>query len=1071
LSNGRCLINGICRQEGEADPENGCRECMTAASKNAWSNDDTNTCDDGNVCLDGETCSNGECVSGDDALTCDDGNPCTQDTCDPEDGCVAENAPGPCADGNPCTENDSCLEGSCAGTPVVCDDGNPCTEDSCDPATGCTAANVGWECDDGNVCTVGDLCVGGVCSAGQYALGCDDGNPCTADGCSPENGCLHPPVEGPCEDGDLCNEGDFCQEGTCQPGSEPVDCDDNNVCTLDTCDPGTGCGHSPMPGDCDDGSVCTVGDTCSQGTCVPGITVVDCSDDSPCTVDTCDPLAGCKHTQSDGPCNDGNECTVGEQCVDGSCVGDLKVCDDDNPCTTDTCNPLAAGGCVFTPNDQSCDDGDPCTLGDTCMDGECASGLGELPCDDGNACTDDSCAAGVGCKHKAKVALCDDANPCTQGDYCANGQCISGANICKCAANADCAPNDDADWCNGWLYCDTSPGNPSQWSCKVNPTTVVTCSTAGDTECAGNQCIPATGKCQMQAMNEALPCDDGNGCTVGDKCAQGVCTGTTCAALGKYCVQGVCSDKPCFSLAMDGTDDHLSVPAGVPPALQGSATKYVEMWIYPTADNIGLFHFGDNTGCGGCTFRLYANGGNLGLDVSAVNGFSSIKPKLNHWNFVFAYWDKSAGAYYVGMVDGGQIVAQKLNLPASQVSGGAWWIGRATEAWWTHWFKGRIGLVRVWTRIPTSAEILANMWKQLPQGTDPDLVAQWAFDEGAGTAVGDSAGKGYGGQATGGATWYPDSPLCGSCPQCECGETCQLDTCVFTACEGKECGTDGCGGTCGTCDDGNACTTDACTAGKCAHAPIPGCCGVGSGCDDANSCTADSCGPLGCVHEPKALCCGNGIVESGEKCDDGNQSGGDVCYSACQQCQPSCANKSCGPNGCGGDCGTCNTGLDPQTGKATIGCVDHQCKNWCGQSLPLGFPLAGCTNLAPASVHTASSSATPPSAAADLDRCTSWNAGGSPQQWWMADFGTPHPINGVTVVVEMAPYGNSTHVIETSNNGVDFATTYTVSQYLVDQYEYSFLFVTPVTARYLRVKTTTSPSWVAWWEVGIFSCP
>ncbi len=53
-------------------------------------------------------------------------------------------------------------------------------------------------------------------------------------------------------------------------------------------------------------------------------------------------------------------------------------------------------------------------------------------------------------------------------------------------------------------------------------------------------------------------------------------------------------------------------------------------------------------------------------------------------------------------------------------------------------------------------------------------------------------------------------------------------------CSGKQCGTDGCGGTCGTCDDGVPCTDDQCTEqGQCAfpfnQAP----------CDDGNECTAD----------------------------------------------------------------------------------------------------------------------------------------------------------------------------------------------------------------------------------------
>ena len=37
----------------------------------------------------------------------------------------------------------------------------------------------------------------------------------------------------------------------------------------------------------------------------------------------------------------------------------------------------------------------------------------------------------------------------------------------------------------------------------------------------------------------------------------------------------------------------------------------------------------------------------------------------------------------------------------------------------------------------------------------------------------------------------------GDCGPCECGETCVEGTCVFVGCQGKECGDDGCGGSCG----------------------------------------------------------------------------------------------------------------------------------------------------------------------------------------------------------------------------------------------------------------------------------
>jgi hypothetical protein len=54
----------------------------------------------------------------------------------------------------------------------------------------------------------------------------------------------------------------------------------------------------------------------------------------------------------------------------------------------------------------------------------------------------------------------------------------------------------------------------------------------------------------------------------------------------------------------------------------------------------------------------------------------------------------------------------------------------------------------------------------------------------------------------------------------------QPEVCI-PYCAGKECGPNGCGGTCGTCDDGNECTQDICENGKCLYKTLPEICGDG----------------------------------------------------------------------------------------------------------------------------------------------------------------------------------------------------------------------------------------------------
>ncbi len=139
------------------------------------------------------------------------------------------------------------------------------------------------------------------------------------------------------------------------------------------------------------------------------------------------------------------------------------------------------------------------------------------------------------------------------------------------------------------------------------------------------------------------------------------------------------------------------------------------------------------------------------------------------------------------------------------------------------------------------------------------------------------------------------SPLCGdgmcsseeNCAMCPadcgctaCGETCAAGECIFTACNGKDCGDDGCGGSCGGCPAGMVCFEGGCLC-------LP-------------DCTDKICGDDGCGGSCGA-CSGNQ-----DQCLDGQ------CV-----CQPNCMNKECGDDGCGGFCGEfdggCQDGLVCQT--------------------------------------------------------------------------------------------------------------------------------------------------------------
>ena len=109
---------------------------------------------------------------------------------------------------------------------------------------------------------------------------------------------------------------------------------------------------------------------------------------------------------------------------------------------------------------------------------------------------------------------------------------------------------------------------------------------------------------------------------------------------------------------------------------------------------------------------------------------------------------------------------------------------------------------------------------------------------------------------------------------------------------------------------------------------------------------------LTCGEQPPVVLmtfqCGNGRLDAGESCDDGNLANGDGCDSRCvlecdqarlvcdpTACQPDCAARECGTDGCGGSCGVCSRGETCDAGQCvgSGGCPNGQvedCAGVCG---------------------------------------------------------------------------------------------------------------------------------------------
>ncbi len=132
------------------------------------------------------------------------------------------------------------------------------------------------------------------------------------------------------------------------------------------------------------------------------------------------------------------------------------------------------------------------------------------------------------------------------------------------------------------------------------------------------------------------------------------------------------------------------------------------------------------------------------------------------------------------------------------------------------------------------------------------------------------------------------------------------------ACSGRECGDDGCGGSCGNCPSGTRCVVE---SGQCECVP---------------NCAGRECGDNGCGGS-----CGS--CEGSDVCDDGD----------CRPCEPNCAGRECGDNGCGGSCGSCVAG-ETCTNYACVcqpNCTGRECgSNGCGGSCGNCSLFESCVN-------------------------------------------------------------------------------------------------------------------------------
>jgi hypothetical protein len=512
-------------------------------------NTSSNQCDGVSVCEDGE------CVEGDPVDCSHLDEPCYVGVCRDKSGnCVQEMRPdgSSCEDGNFCTVGGTCNAGVCETSPRDCSGaGDQCNTGVCDAqAEECVPQPVanGTTCDDGLFCTVGDSCEQGSCTGQQRDCSGED-DQCNTGVCDESAGaCVADPVadDTPCDDGQYCTVDDACQQGVCEGGGARSCSAAGGSCRTGTCDEAADeCTGDPVADGtpCDDQLYCTVGDECVAGTCTAG-DPRDCSaEDDQCNEGVCnESLNRCQPSPlpDTTPCDDGLFCTVNNTCSAGSCGGDPRDCSgEDDQCNTGICDE-SASSCVAQPvsDGTTCDDGQFCTVGDSCSGGAC----------DGSA-----------------------RNCSTAGDQCNDGVCDESQDSCVPDPVADGTTCDDS------LFCTVNDACTAG-SCDGDPRD---CSAAGD-ECNDGICDESARTCTAQPVADGTLCDDGLYCTVNTECTNGTCDGASrdCSHLDEQCVVGVCDEDAdsCDGEAVTGgscSPDPCDDPANEPVADAGTDEEVI----------------------------------------------------------------------------------------------------------------------------------------------------------------------------------------------------------------------------------------------------------------------------------------------------------------------------------------------------------------------------------------------------------------------------------------------------------------------------------------------------------------
>lgn len=396
---------------------------------------------------------------------------------------------------------------------------------------------------------------------------------------------------------------------------------------------------------------------------------VDCSkfETPQCMVAVCNtgqeagPLNTCVvvPSQKGTSCDDGQFCTINDTCDNGTCMGGSQ-----NNCGV---KPSPCSAIICYEESKTCDvtpvnDGTTCTPADLCQqNGVCHIGecVGGEPKDCSfsplNECNSVACDPGTGkCVGVADPDK-DDAPCVLTGDPCStNKTCKAG--LCGGGKAKDCSALN--------VGCQIGVCDPSNGICGPVPAPVGTVCTEGVPECSVGACN-SDGSCLAALAPNGSACNDHNACTKADQCKAGICAGPPIAGCMLYLQEGfeVCPNGWTF-----GGDWQCGTPINVGPVAAHTGKGAIGTQI------AGVYNVSQN-------FNTTV------ADSPAIKLTQATNPVLSFWA-----WDHTEGGTFDGWnlkvsIDGGQnftdltTVTPAYNLT---IAGKPAWGGDHSAEGWQH---------------------------------------------------------------------------------------------------------------------------------------------------------------------------------------------------------------------------------------------------------------------------------------------------------------------------------------------------------------------------------------------------